>query len=158
LSFYYEKILLIFPVISWEDYQTSKAVIFAKIIMSRYKEELRDVDFAIPVPMHRIKRIFRQYNPAQILAHELSRQIAVPMIPDILIKTKWTKPQTTLNKAQRQKNLEGSIIINNKKNIHGAKILLVDDVRTTGTTGNSCAKILKQSGAAEVKLVTIGMA
>jgi ComF family protein len=138
--------------------QTSKARIFAKIIMSRYRAELQDVDFIIPVPMHRIKRIFRQYNPAQVLALELSKQFAVPMTPDILIKTKWTKPQTKLNKNQRQKNLAGSIIVNNKKNISGAKVLLVDDVRTTGTTGNTCARLLKQSGAAEVKLITIGLA
>ncbi|GAB4164097.1 MAG: ComF family protein [Rickettsiaceae bacterium] len=136
--------------------RTAYARAFAKIILSRYKEEVTEVDLIVPVPMHRIKRVLRQYNPPQILAFELSRMLNVPMVPDMLIKVRWTKPQTKLTKVQREKNLAGSIIINKNKKPVGAKILLIDDVKTTGTTSNTCARILKQAGATQVKLITIG--
>jgi len=107
--------------------------------------------------MHRIKRIFRQYNPAQILAQDISDLLKIPMIPDVLIKTKWTKAQTKLTKSERKRNLSGSLVFNTKRMVKGMKVLLVDDVRTTGTTCNSCAKILKRAGVTSVKLVTVSM-
>ena len=78
------------------------------------------------------------------------------MIPDLLIKTKWTKPQTKLTRSQRQKNLAGSLKNNINYDIKGKIILLVDDVCTTGTTSNTCSRLLKEAGAKSVKLVTIG--
>ena len=106
--------------------------------------------------MNRIKRIFRQYNPPQILALELSHKLKIKMIPDLLVKTKWTKPQTKLSRVQREKNLSGSIEFNSKNKIKGKNILLVDDVKTTGTTSNHCSYILKKNGANQVILITIG--
>ncbi len=136
--------------------RTSHSKMFAKLIIARYKKEIEEVDLVVPVPMNRIKRIFRQYNPAQILAKDISDLLKVPMIPDVLIKTKWTKPQTKLTKYEREKNLSGSLAFNMKRIVKGRRVLLVDDVRTTGTTCNSCAKILKTAGAESVKLVTVG--
>lgn len=136
--------------------RTASAGIFAKIILARYKKDFEDIDIVVPVPMHRIKRIFRQYNPAQILAREISERLERKMMPEILIKSKLTKSQTKLTKIQRGKNLSGSIIFNRSRNIAGKNILLVDDVKTTGTTSNTCADILKKHGAAQVKLITIG--
>ncbi len=129
---------------------------FAKLIVARYKKEIQEVDLVIPVPMHRIKRIFRQYNSAQILAKDISDLLKIPMVPDVLIKTKWTKPQTKLSKYEREKNLSGSLVFNMKRIVKGMKILLIDDVRTTGTTCNTCARLLKTAGATSVKLVTVG--
>jgi ComF family protein len=135
--------------------RTSHSKIFAKLLIARYKKEIEDVDLVVPVPMHRIKRIFRQYNPAQILAKDIARLLGNPMIPDILIKTRWTKAQTKLTKYEREKNLAGSLAFNVKRTVKGMRILLVDDVRTTGTTCNKCVKLLKNAGASSVKLVTI---
>lgn len=135
--------------------QTNYSKTFAKLLFNRYKDDLQEIDIVTPVPMHRIKRIFRQYNPAQILAYDLAKLFKAPCKADILVKTKWTKAQTRLSQSARMKNLAGSISCNKKYGILNSNILLVDDVRTTGSTANYCAKILKKAGAKSVKLVTI---
>ena len=130
---------------------------FAKLLLARYRNDIDDSDFIVPVPMNRFKRIFRNYNPPQILANELAKNLTCSMVPNILIKTKWTKAQTFLNKKDRAKNLRHSLQINKKYNINGKKILLIDDVKTTGATANMCSKLLKNAGALQVKLLTIGV-
>ncbi len=137
--------------------QTIYAKMFAKLLLARYRAEVADVDLIVPVPMNRFKRIFRNYNPPQILSKEISKILALPMAPDLLIKTKWTKAQTALSKIERVRNLRNSLKINKKYDIKGKKILLVDDVRTTGTTANTCAKLLKKAGANQVNLLTIAV-
>jgi len=137
--------------------QTIYAKMFARLLLARYRDDLGDVDLVTPVPMNRFKRMFRNYNPPQILAKEIAKILGRPMVSDILIKTKWTKAQTSLKKLEREKNLQHSLKINKKHNIKGSKILIVDDVRTTGTTANTCSKLLKKAGAIEVKLLTIGV-
>ncbi|MDP5083343.1 MAG: ComF family protein [Rickettsiaceae bacterium] len=137
--------------------QTNNAKMFAKLLLARYQLEIQNIDLVIPVPMHRWKRVFRNYNPAQILALELGKLVAKPMIPDVLIKQKWTISQIGLSKSKRSKNLEGSIKLGNKHSVKGKAILLVDDVKTTGATSNLCSQILKKAGATSVTLVTISL-
>lgn len=136
--------------------QTSNAQLFSKLLFSRYKEDFKDIDLIAPVPMNRFKRIFRNYNPPQILGEQLAKLFKRAHIPDLLVKSKWTKPQTSLSQSQRKENLSGSLHINKKYNIKGTAILLVDDMRTTGVTSNTCSSILKRAGAKSVKLLTIG--
>lgn len=137
--------------------QTTHAKMFARLLLARYRQDIGDIDVIAPVPMYRFKRLIRNYNPAQILGKEISRLLDKPMLPDLLIKTRWTKPQTGLSKFRRLHNLAGSIEVNDKRDIKSKNILLVDDVRTTGTTGNTCSLVLKEAGVKSVKLVTIGM-
>lgn len=136
--------------------QTSNAKLFSKLLISRYKDDFTDVDLIAPVPMNRLKRIFRNYNPPQILGKQIAKSLEIVELPDLLIKTKWTKPQTSLSRSQRKKNLSGTLVMNKKYNIKGKVVLLVDDVRTTGETSNTCSAMLKRAGAKEVKLMTIG--
>lgn len=136
--------------------QTSNAKLFSKLLIARYKEDFADIDLIIPVPMHRFKRIIRHYNPPQILGEYIAKSLDKKILPDALIKTKWTKPQTSLTQAQRKQNLRGSIKFNKKYDIRDKVVLLVDDVRTTGVTSNTCSSILKQAGTRSVKLLTIG--
>ncbi|MGC0371755.1 MAG: hypothetical protein DGJ47_000455 [Rickettsiaceae bacterium] len=139
---------------------TENADIFAKMIIARYAKDFQGVNIIAPVPMNRFKRIFRRYNPAQILAKSLSQRMNVSFIPDLLIKTKWTKAQTNLNKAQREKNLQNSISMNplytDKKQNRTLKVLLVDDVRTTGATCDNCVNVLQKAGVQEIRFITIG--
>lgn len=137
--------------------KTNLAKTFSKLICNRYISEIKDVDVVIPVPMHKLKRLFRMYNHAHLLALEISKTINKPLCWNVLIKSKWTKSQTTLTKAQRLKNLAGSITLKLPEIIKNKKVLLVDDVKTTGATINKCSKILKQGGASEVYVVTIAM-
>lgn len=136
---------------------TASAKLFAKLLAARYIDDFSDVDIIVPVPMHRIKRIFRHYNPAQILATELGKKLNIKVIQDLLIKVRWTKAQTTLSKKERETNLHGSIKCSADYNLSGKKILLVDDMRTTGATSENCIKALKKCNAAQIKLVTIGI-
>lgn len=135
--------------------KTSLGKFFAKLLYNRFEQELKDVDLIVPVPMHKFKRIFRGYNPPQILASELAKQMNKPTVPELLIKEKMTKNQVGLSRAQRSKNLSGSFAVSKNFDVTGKVILLVDDVLTTGATSNECSKILKKSGASVVKLVTI---
>ena len=132
--------------------QTSSAKLFSKLLISRYKDDFQDADLVVPVPMNRFKRIFRNYNPPQVLGKQIADSLEIKEVPDLLIKTKWTKPQTKLTKTLRQKNLQGSLVINKKYNIKGKIIILVDDVRTTGTTSNMCSVILKKSRSKKRKI------
>ena len=137
--------------------QTSSARLFAKLLFARYKDEFKDIDLIVPVPMNRFKRVFRNYNPPQLLGTQLAKVFSKKQVPDLLIKSKWTKPQTRLSQKQRKENIIGSLHINKKYNIKDKIILLVDDVRTTGVTSNTCSSILKKAGAKSVKLLTIGV-
>ncbi|MDR0329363.1 MAG: ComF family protein [Rickettsia sp.] len=130
---------------------------FSKLLYRQYHSKFQDIDLIIPVPMNRFKRLFRMYNPALIMAQEISKLLKKPVNPDVLIKSRWTKSQTFLSKKEREKNLSNSLIFNKKYQIIDQKILLVDDVLTTGTTINKCAKILKDSGAKSVYVMTIAM-
>ena len=130
---------------------------FAKLLCARYYSEIQEVDFIVPVPMNRFKRLFRMYNPALILAREISNITKKPTIPDMLIKSRWTKSQTSLSQTAREKNLANSLVINKKYKIQESRILLVDDVRTTGSTINKCSTILKSAGVKNVYVVTVAM-
>lgn len=129
---------------------------FAKLFYRKFPELVNEADIISPVPMHRLKRLARLYNPPQILAKSLQEyQSTSKFLPDLLIKSSYTKSQRRLDKNQRLSNLTGSIQLNNKYDITGKKILLVDDVFTTGATINYCSKILKQHKATTVIFFTI---
>ena len=134
--------------------KTQLAKHFAKIALSNYAK-ISENEVIIPVPMHRLKRLFRLYNPAQILAQQIAKQTRIPCKNNILVKIKWSKPQSKLSRRQRIRNLRGSFAINNAQQIQGKKILLVDDVITTGTTSEICAALLKKAGASEVNILSI---
>lgn len=135
--------------------KTIFAQYFAEMLVARYLHDIKDFDAIVPVPMHRYKRLLRMYNPAQELAGAISKIINLPIYSDILCKTKWTRAQTTLSRKARLDNIRGSIAIKNAHCIKNKKIILVDDVITTGATIGLCAKLLKKAGAKEVVVLSI---
>ena len=143
----------------FDRYELAK--IFAKLIWYRYASDeiMSNIDYIVPVPMNRFKRIFRKYNQAQILANEISHFLNKPVLNDLLIKLKWTKSQTFLSRKIRETNLIGSIKFNDKylAKLHKKNILLVDDVMTTGATIQFCSKILKKAGVNKVNVITIAI-
>ncbi len=104
----------------------------------------------IPVPLHQKKLKQRGFNQAEELAKELSKNLKIPIITDVLIKIKQTPAQMELKKEEREKNIKGVFFCQNPGLIRGRKILLVDDVLTTGSTLEECACTLKGAGAKEV--------
>jgi ComF family protein len=135
--------------------QTHLAKIFAKLQYNIYREDIAKYDLIIPVPMHWLKRMLRMYNQASLLGNELSKITNIPINNDILLKTRWTKAQSTLKKNARQKNLQGSFKIMKPELLKGRKVILVDDVLTTGATVKECSKILKKNGVSEIMVLTI---
>lgn len=134
--------------------KTSLAKSFAKSLYSIHKKEIEEFDIIIPVPMHRIKRMMRFYNQAFELAREISALSNKPVAANVLIKTKWSRPQATLSKKERQKNLVKSFAVINAEIIRNKKIILVDDVSTTGSTAKACSYELKKY-ASDVLLLCI---
>ena len=113
-----------------------------------------DVDAIIPVPLHKSKYRKRGFNQAQVLAEAIGRQLEIPVLSDILVRNKNTTAQKNLNDKQRQENVKNAFkIINNEVQLK--KILLVDDIYTTGSTIDAVARILKGDGVKEVYFICL---
>ena len=104
----------------------------------------------MPVPLHRKRLKWRGFNQAEEIALQLSLFFKMPLISDCLLKTKQTLPQVQLSEKERTDNVKSAFVCQNKNLIKEKKILLVDDVFTTGSTMEECARVLKDSGAKEV--------
>ncbi|HIJ87120.1 MAG TPA: ComF family protein [Desulfuromonadales bacterium] len=109
----------------------------------------------VPVPLHRSRLRMRGFNQAVLLGRVLSRRCALPMLPDALARTRATEPQIELSAAERRVNVRGAFSVRTPERIAGKNILLLDDVMTTGSTMDECAKELKKAGATAVIAVTI---
>lgn len=130
---------------------------FAKIFIKNKKmyDILKTYDIIIPVPLNNIRKRQRGYNQTELIAKELVKSFKNLEYMNILIKTKNTVPQSTLNKQQRQKNLENAYKLKENTRINNKNILLFDDIYTTGTTANECAKILKTLGKNKISVLSI---
>lgn len=114
-----------------------------------------NVDVLIAVPLHPDRLREREYNQALLLAHHLGRQWNLPVLIDVLRRTKPTPPQTSLTRRERLKNLRRCFAVATPSAVAGKTTLLVDDVFTTGTTVNECAKALRKAGAEAVYVQTL---
>lgn len=113
----------------------------------------RNFDVITYVPMHILRKIHRGFNQSEILASLISDKLRIPVKP-ILVRKRFTRKQATLKGRKRRKNLINAFDIKDK-DIKGKHILIIDDVRTTGTTIISCAKILMENGAEKVSALTL---
>ncbi len=116
-----------------------------------------EFDAIVPVPLHKSDLSARGFNQSELLARALASSVRLPVQP-VLIKRYATKPQKTLTLRQRSGNLLGVFDVVDGESIAGKTILLVDDVVTTGSTLDECAKMLKLYGAKEVYAVTAAAA
>ena len=116
----------------------------------------KNIDVVVPVPMHWFKKWKRGYNQAELLAKNVAELINKPVC-NALIRTKYTKPQFNLRKQERRENLENMFVLNKKyvEQIKNKRILLIDDIATTCSTANQCAKVLKNLKA---KVVVVALA
>ena len=118
-------------------------------------------DCVTAVPMHWTRRFRRGFNHAELLAEELARRTGVPA-KHLLRRTRNTAPQAQLTGTARRRNLSGSIGMcrgmDGNGEVLGQRILLIDDVFTTGATVNACARVLKRAGAAHVSVLTLARA
>ncbi len=109
----------------------------------------------IPVPLHIKKLRERGFNQSLLLANQIGKKHELPVDFSILKRCKATLSQTGLNKAEREKNIKGAFAVADRKKINGRKIILIDDVYTTGATINECAKVLHKAGAQKTAVLTL---
>ena len=114
--------------------------------MQKSFEKLKIYDIIIIVPISNERKKERGYNQSELIARQIALLLDVPVIDNILYKFKNTVPQSTLNKAQREENAKDSYKAKNCYKIKDKKILLFDDIYTTGSTVNECAKVLVKNG------------
>ena len=118
-------------------------------------QEVRAADFATCVPLYPKRERERGFNQSALLAKGLSRRIGIPFRGRLLWRLMPTATQTRLTAAQRLHNVKGVFSVPWPRRAEGARIVLVDDVMTTGATVNECARTLKAAGAASVMVLTV---
>lgn len=133
--------------------------LFGRWLKDAGAEILIDADLLVPVPLHRWRLLRRRFNQAAILAQELSRESGIPFDPLLLTRVRWTPSQVGLTSAERQRNLAGAFAITarGRKLIAGRKLVLIDDVITTGATVSACARMLKRAGASRVDVLALAL-
>jgi ComF family protein len=113
------------------------------------------LDALVPVPLHPQRLRWRGFNQALLLAREVSRRWGLPLYPFALARTKETLPQTELGEEERKRNVRGAFAVVSRPAVEGKRLLLVDDVYTSGATVNECARALRRGGAEEVSVLTL---
>ncbi|MBU1486548.1 ComF family protein [bacterium] len=114
-----------------------------------------EIDLILPVPLHPDKEDSRGFNQAYLLARQISKSIKVPAVKSNLQRIVNTASQTSLSPKERLKNVKGAFKIKRPEALAGKKILLIDDVFTTGATVEECSRILKAAGVREVNVFTL---
>ena len=115
----------------------------------------RACDAIVAVPLHPARRRSRGYNQAQVLAGGLARRLGIPLWRGVLHRVRATETQTHLTARQRLHNVTGAFESARRRQLAGRRLLLIDDVMTTGATVSECARALKKGGAAEVLVLTL---
>lgn len=112
----------------------------------------------VPVPLHPAKRREREFNQAERLARLLGARLQIPVNAKAIKRVKFTRTQTMLSRSDRADNVRGAFLACPRTSLTGERIILVDDVLTTGATVNACAKELVRHGAAAVCVCTVARA
>jgi ComF family protein len=115
------------------------------------------VDVVVPVPLHTARLRERGYNQAALLARELAQQAGLPIDEGTLVRKRATAPQVELNAKQRKENVHGAFYCSGNA-LTGKRVLLIDDVCTTGATLEACAVALYENGARSVQALTLARA
>lgn len=135
------------------------AGVYGRLLALRLIESnFAQVDLVTWVPVSTLRKFRRGYDQSRLLAQALGKELSLPVFR-VLKKVRHTPPQSTLGHApQRRANVLGAYRITDPSKVAGKRILLLDDVVTTGATASECAKVLLTAGAKEVLLATIAVA
>lgn len=129
----------------------------AELLVREAEPALRDQhwDFIVPVPLHPVKQREREFNQAARLAGHLSAATGIPLNKKLLRRVISTATQTLLTREQRAANMRRAFAVDAQAELDGERIVLVDDVFTTGATTSACAKALRAAGAGDVCVWTV---
>ena len=117
-----------------------------------------EIDLVIPVPLHHLKKVERGYNQSTFIAKGLKKSLSGNVKENVLTRKRFTQSQTKMNIIEREENVNGAFKVIYPGKVEGKNILLVDDVITTGSTINECAKMLLDNGASKVYAASIAIA
>lgn len=136
----------------------------ARRLLARWMAEsgrdlLSDAEILVPVPLSRMRLLWRRFNQSAELASALSRQAGVPSSPLALVRIRRTKPQPGLSAREREENVRGAFAVRKRRmdEVKGRNVVLIDDVITTGATANACARALKAAGARRVDVLALAL-
>jgi ComF family protein len=137
------------------------AINMAKVFLKTRESELRGIspELVVPVPMHFARRFFRGTNNPVFFAKEIGYALGIPVGMRIVRRIRYTKPQFHLKPRQRYRNVRGAFAFVGRKNtVAGKRVLIVDDIMTTGATCNEVARIIREAGAASVSVAVFARA
>lgn len=118
-------------------------------------ELVSEADIAVPVPLHWTRLFARRYNQSAVLAHALRDAGGPPVGVDWLVRCRRTPSQGKRNAAGRERNVRAAFVVKPGRDVRGKRILLIDDVFTTGATVGECARVLRRAGAQRVDVLTL---
>jgi len=136
------------------------AVVLGEHLAARVAAEFStaEIDVVMPVPMHWSRRVWRGANSPEVLAAAIAERLGVPTTSQLLVRRRRTIPQATLSPGRRRANVRGAFAVHPHKDLIGARVLLVDDILTTGATLNEAAKTLRKAGSSEVSVAVLARA
>jgi ComF family protein len=144
------------------DYIRDLAIPLGEMLAETYRNAPLPVDVIVPVPLHRRRKRERGYNQSALLAQQLGAALQVPVRLDLLRRHRYTRSQTRLNPQQRSQNVRGAFSCATQPGvtqaIDGRRLLLIDDVLTTGATLRACAQVLRDKGARSIWALTLARA
>ena len=130
---------------------------FCEFIVKNEKpfDFIKSYDIIIPVPIHKKRMKKRGYNQSELIAKELAKRIGVKCYTDILLKIKNNKMQSTLSKKEREENTKNVYKLKNAEKIYNKKVIILDDIYTTGATIASCIKELEKVEVKKIGIITL---
>lgn len=136
--------------------QTHLSKLLARLMMQAGAELLHDADVLMPIPLHWRRMLKRRYNQSALLAQSIAVMAEKPVWLDCLRRLRATPSMQEMGRNERRRNVRGAFEVRDAKayDLKGKKILIIDDVLTSGATVNEAARVLKQKGAAEVYILT----
>lgn len=133
--------------------------LFGRWLTDAGQDLIRDAQIIVPIPLSRRRLLWRRFNQAQFLASEVGRRSDLAVAPFALVRSRNTKSQVDLTRAERKSNIAGAFRVtpHGQAIVAGKAVLLIDDVVTTGATVSEAAKVLKAKGAARVDVLSLAL-
>ena len=137
--------------------RTEAAAALARWLLRAGEDLLADADLIVPVPLHRWRLWRRRFNQSAMLALALARESGVEAAVDLLVRRRATRTQRGLSAGERRRNVAGAFALRpgHAERVREARVVLVDDVLTTGATVEEAARVLRRAGAARIDVLTL---
>lgn len=144
--------------LKYQDRQEA-GLLMARMMARAGRDLIREADVIVPVPLHRWRLWKRRFNQSGFLAQAIAKDAGKSYRPDILQRQRATRTQVGLDEAARRKNVRGAFVIAEGMAgaVAGKRVLLIDDVRTTGATAEACAAVIRDAGAVQTGVLTFAL-